>query len=110
MDFAAVHYKSAPNSVIDLAAQSTIPILRPPLRVRLRSRWTVVWSLGSGVANDVDYVAAELSADGPRTLHECDAAGVLPSEAAAMESRTGRGIQPDPAEHAGRKPGAARSR
>src|SRR6476661_6959842 len=70
----------------------------------------IVWSLGSGVANDVDYVAAELSADGPRTLHECDAAGVLPSEAAEMESRAGRGIQPDLAEHAGRKPGAARSR
>src|SRR5204863_3789956 len=86
------------------------PYTPAALKVRFRSRWTVVWSLGSGVANDVDYVAAELPADGPRTLHECDAAGVLPSEAAAMESRVGRGIQPDLAEHAGRKPRPARSR
>jgi len=28
--FAALHYKSAARDMIDLAGQSTIPILRPP--------------------------------------------------------------------------------
>src|SRR6516164_694288 len=65
---------------------------------------------GSGVAIDVDYVAAELPADGPRAFHERHAARILPSEAAEVERRTDRGIQSDIAEHAGREPGATRPR
>src|SRR6185436_4031582 len=83
-------------------------LLRAPLRYAF-ARGGHVWSLGSGVAIDVDYVAAELPADGPRTLHEWDAAGVLPSEAPEVESRAGRRIEPNPSKYAGREPGAARS-
>src|SRR5215475_11769156 len=87
---------------------------RPSLySARLKHRlspWADLLVAASGVADDVDYVAAELPADGTRAFHESHAAGVLPTEAAQVERRTDRRIKPDFAEHAGREPGAARSR
>src|SRR5690348_4443987 len=94
--------------MIDVAGRPAAPILARLFKVRGFFRRTSI--AASGVADDVDHVAAELPADGPRTLHECDAAGVLPAEAAEVEGRAYRGIQSDFAEHAGREPGAARSR
>jgi hypothetical protein len=59
--FAALHDKSPFESMNELAAEELLPILRAPWRGRLSPRRTVV--AASGVADDVDHVAAELSAD-----------------------------------------------
>ena len=68
--FAAPHYKSELNGTIYLATLMDPPYTSARLQRPASLKADIVWSLGSGVANDVDYVAAELSADGPRTLHE----------------------------------------
>src|SRR3977135_1040961 len=106
--FAAVHDKFPMAAVNEVAEEAANPTPPRDWKVRLPPRWTVV--AASGVADDVDYVAAELPADGPRIFHEPDAAGVLPAEASEVEGRADRGVQSNAAEHAGREPGAARSR